>query len=461
MIEQIGAALRGRAVSSIALVREALRRAEVNADLNAFITLMPERAIAQAEQLDDELSRGEVRGPLHGVPVAIKDLVCTKGVRTTGGSRLYADYLPDHDAEVLTRLEAAGAVVFGKTGLHELAYGITSNNPHFGAVRNPWDIERIPGGSSGGSGAAVAAGICPMALGTDTGGSIRIPASFCGVIGFKPTYGVVSKRGVLPLGFSLDHIGPLAATVRDAAVTMSAIAGHDPHDPASSNRVPPDFTIPRDSSLEGVRIGRPDRFYFERLQDGVRDVLESVFRKAESMGARIARVEVPDIDDFNAVALAILLGEAAAVHESNLDRRDEIGPDVRLLLDQGRMLPASSYVNAQRLRSRFSREFAKVWDSCDVLFLPATPTVAPRIGQATVTLGSGDEDVRLLTTRCVRAINALGWPALSLPCGLADGLPVGLQIVGPAFRDDAVLRAGAALEDALPSVICPRFTSYI
>jgi aspartyl-tRNA(Asn)/glutamyl-tRNA(Gln) amidotransferase subunit A len=435
VIEQLAADLRSGAVSSVELTKDSLNRASQHGGVNAFITMIGDQALAEAKQRDSVLRRGEVLGPLHGIPVAVKDLVCMKGVRTTCGSRIFSDYVPDHDADVVVRLRQAGAVIFGKTGLHELAYGITSNNPHFGAVRNPHDPERIPGGSSGGSGAAVAAGVCSMALGSDTGGSIRIPASFCGVAGFKPTYGVVSRRGVFPLGFSLDHVGPLAASVRDCAVTMAAIADRDLG-----------WNIASEPSIKGLRIGRPENFYFDKLAAGVAAALDRSFQKAKEWGAEIIPVRVPDIEAFNAVALAILLGEAAAALEPCRSRRDEIGPDVRLLLDQGWMLPASAYVNAQRLRSRFIAEFSAVWKTCDLLFLPATPTTAPKIGEATVDIGRGPEDVRLLTTRCVRAINALGWPALVLPSGSSEGLPVGLQIVGPPLGDGAVLRCGAALE---------------
>jgi aspartyl-tRNA(Asn)/glutamyl-tRNA(Gln) amidotransferase subunit A len=435
VIEQLATALRGRAVSSVELTKDALHRARQHSNLNAFITLMDDHALAEAEQRDSELRRGEVRGPLHGIPVAVKDLFCTKGVRTTCGSRIFADYVPDHDADVVARLRHAGAVIIGKTGLHELAYGITSNNPHFGPVRNSHDPDRIPGGSSGGSGVAVAAGICAMALGSDTGGSIRIPASFCGVAGFKPTYGVVSRRGVFPLGFSLDHVGPLAANVRDCALTMAAIANRDLA-----------WDVPSEPSIKGLRIGRPENFYFDKLEPGVASALDRSLRTAQEQGAEIVLVRVPDMEAFNAVALAVLLAEAAAALEPHRSRRDEIGPDVRLLLDQGWMLPASAYVTAQRLRSRFIAEFANVWKHCDLLFLPATPTTAPKIGQTTVDIGQGPEDVRLLTTRCVRAINAVGWPALVLPCGSSYGLPTGLQIVGPPRGDGAVLRCGAAME---------------
>ena len=257
--------------------------------------------------------------------------------------------------------------------------------------------------------------------------------------GFKPTYGVVSRRGVLPLGFSLDHVGPLAASVRDCAITMAAIADRDLG-----------WSVASEPSIKGLRIGRPENFYFQKLDPPVAAALESTFRTASERGAEIVPVRVPDIEAFNAVALAILLAEAAAALEPHKSRREEIGPDVRVLLDQGWMLPASSYVNAQRLRSRFIAEFSHVWKSCDLLFLPATPTTAPKIGQTTVDIGRGPEDVRLLTTRCVRAINALGWPALVIPCGTSEGLPIGLQIVGPALADGAVLRCGAAMENETP-----------
>jgi aspartyl-tRNA(Asn)/glutamyl-tRNA(Gln) amidotransferase subunit A len=435
VIEQLATSLRGRAVSTVELTKDALHRARQHSNLNAFITLMDEHSLAEAEQRDSEIRRGEIRGPLHGIPIAVKDLFFTKGVRTTCGSRIFEDYIPDHDADVVIRLRHAGAVIIGKTGLHELAYGITSNNPHFGPVRNPHDPDRIPGGSSGGSGAAVAAGVCAMALGSDTGGSIRIPASFCGVAGFKPTYGVVSRRGVFPLGFSLDHVGPLAANVRDCALTMAAIADRDLA-----------WDVPSEPSIKGLRIGRPENFYFDKLEPGVASALDNSFGRAKERGAEIVPVRVPDIEAFNAVSLAVLLAEAAAALEPHRSRRDEIGPDVRLLLDQGWMLPASVYVNAQRLRSRFVAEFANVWKHCDLLFLPATPTIAPKIGQTTVDIGGGPEDARLLTTRCVRAINALGWPALVIPCGSSQGLPAGLQIVGPPLGDGTVLRCGAAIE---------------
>src|SRR5712692_1939036 len=254
-ILEAAAALRAQRVSAVELTNQSLERIDrLNPRLNAFITVLEESARARASEMDAELARGIDRGPLHGIPIAHKDLVLTKSVLTTAGSKLFADFVPSQDAEVAGKLSAAGAVLTGKTGLHELAYGITSNNPHYGAIRNPWDVECIPGGSSGGSGAAVAADLVPMATGTDTGGSIRIPASFCGVVGLKPTYERVSRRGVLPLGLTLDHIGPLTRTVRDAAVSFNAMAEH-----------PSGYVPPPKVDIRGLRIGLPENFYFDRL----------------------------------------------------------------------------------------------------------------------------------------------------------------------------------------------------
>ncbi len=444
---EAGAALRARKVSSAELTTSALERVErLNPATNAMQTVMGESARERARQADAELARGQARGPLHGIPVAVKDLFYTKGVRTTGGSKLFAGFVPDHDAAVVERLAQAGAVLIGKTGLHELAYGITSSNPHFGAVRNPWDRNRIPGGSSGGSGAAVAAGMVFMAMGSDTGGSIRIPASYCGTVGLKPTFGRVSRFGAMPLGFSLDHMGPLTRSVRDAAAVLNAIAGYDPRDEASSRRPLDDYMPEEEASIRGLRIGLPENFYFEHLDADVDAAVRGAFREAESRGAHVVPLRVPDIDAINAVARVILLVEASALMEPHLNRRDQFGADVLALLDQGRLLPATDYVNAQRLRRRMQLEFSKVWQHADCLLTPTTPITAPRIGETTAVIDGETEDVRLASTRLVRGINPLGLPAISIPCG-ADprGLPVGLQIVGKPFAEALILRVAQAL----------------
>ncbi len=449
-ILETAAALRRREISSAELTAAALERIErLNPATNAMQTVMTDAARERARQADEELARGEGRGPLHGIPIAVKDLFFTKGVRTTGGSRLFEDHVPDHDAAVVESLRAGGAVLIGKTGMHELAYGITSSNPHFGAVRNPWDRDRIPGGSSGGSGAAVASGMVAMAMGSDTGGSIRIPASYCGVVGLKPTYGRVSRYGAMPLGYSLDHMGPLTNSVRDAGAVLNVIAGYDPRDESSSHRPVENYVPNIEPSLDGLRIGMPENYYFERLDAEVDTAVRAAFHTAAERGAKIVPLRMPDIDAINTVARLILLAEASAVLEPYLHQRDRFGADVLALLDQGRLVPATDYINAQRLRRSMQREFAALWSRVDCLFTPTTPITAPRIGETTVTVGGESQDVRLASTRLVRAINLLGLPALSIPCG-ADhhGLPIGLQIVGPPFGEALILRVAQALVPA-------------
>jgi len=449
-IQESAAALRAKKISSVELVSESLTNvARANPKLNVFITVLDSEARSRAAAMDAELARGQDRGPLHGIPIAHKDLVKTRGIRTTAGSKLFSNFIPDEDAEVAAKLNDAGAVLVGKTGLHELAYGITSTNPHFGAVHNPWDLNRIPGGSSGGSGAAVAAGLVPFATGTDTGGSIRIPSSFCGTVGLKPTYERVSRRGVFPLGLTLDHIGPMTRTVRDAAIAFNAMAVH-----------PGFYVPPAHVDIRGLRIGLPQNYYLDRLDAEVAAAIRTSVQTAAALGARIVDIRVPDIDAINVVGRVLLLVEAVSNLRPYLDRRADFGPDVLALMDQGRLISAIDYADAQRLRRIQLREFSKLWTEVDCIFTPSTPTPAPLIGQTTLQIGATTEDVRLATTRFMRAINVLGIPSLAMPCGFTtNGLPVGLQILAAPRQEDTVLKIGAALEDALASVTrrSPRF----
>jgi aspartyl-tRNA(Asn)/glutamyl-tRNA(Gln) amidotransferase subunit A len=353
-------------------------------------------------------------------------------VRTTNGTRIFADFVPERDAVVVSRLRDAGAISIGKLNMHELAYGITSNNPHYGPVRNPHDRERIPGGSSGGSGAAVAAEIVFGATGSDTGGSIRIPASFCGTVGFKPTFNLVSTEGCFPLGSSLDHMGPLARTVEDAALMLEAMAGR-------TFRVKP---------RTDVRIGMPENFYFDDLDPEIHVAVEQSAKRAEKLGAKIVRVRVPDPDGLMSTARTILLCEAATVMLPHVKPRHEFGADVIALLDTGAKVTATEYINAVNAASRLKEAWAKQFEHFDVLLTPTIPITAPCIGQMTVQIGKKEEDTRLLTTRFCRGINLLGYPALSIPCGLSrQGLPMGLQLVGALNQDATVLSVGAALEN--------------
>ena len=450
-ITEAAAAIRTRSISSVELTQQCLRLIEKSEPkLNAFLTVTAEHALAQAKAADEELAHGVDRGPLHGVPVSLKDLFRTKGIKTTAGSLLYKDYVPDFDCAVTEKLNAAGAVMIGKTGMHELAYGVTSNNPHFGPVRNPWNPESVPGGSSGGAGASIASGTSFLAMGTDTGGSIRIPAAFCGTVGLKPTFGLVSRYGTFALGSSLDHMGPLTVSVRDAAIGLTVLAGADARDDFSVSRPAENYIPPQHASIKGLRIGVPTNFYTDRIAPAVMAQFRKTVQLAAGLGAQVEVVTVPDIAALNAIGRVILLSEASALYERLSAQREKFGADVLALIDQGRLLPATDYVNAQRLRRVFVNKFLELFQTIDVLLTPTAPTGAPKIGQASVTIDGTDEDTRLAATRLVRGINVLGFPALSIPTGLDEaGMPLSLQIVGKPFSEAAILNAGAALEDAI------------
>lgn len=450
-VREAGAALRAGRFSALELTEACLARIEqANPKLNAFLTVTADEARATARKADEELRAGLDRGPLHGIPVAHKDLFCTTGVKTTSGSKVFADYVPGFDATVVARLREAGTVLLGKTNMHEFALGITSNNPHYGPVRNPWDRERIPGGSSGGSGAALAAGLTLLATGTDTGGSIRVPASYCGVTGLKPTFGLVSKYGVFPLGFSLDHPGPMGRGVEDVALMLEAMTGHDPLDSCSARRARETYSL-EGATLRDLRFVLPANYYFEKADSEVRALVLGAAQKAEQAGAAFVMGRVPDGEQLSAIAQVTLLSEAAAVHEPYLrKRRADYGDAVRTLLETGRAIPATHYLQAQRLRKRILGVHLELLRKADFILTPATPITAPPIGAETVDVDGELHDVRILTTRTMRGVNALGLPALVLPCGWTRaGLPVGLQLIGKPFGEQALLRAGAALEAAL------------
>ncbi len=450
ILQGLHAALRARKISSRELVKEALGKiAQWNSRLNAFLTVTEDLALAQADALDRELKEGKDRGILHGIPIAHKDLVRTRGVRTTGGSKIFAGYVPTRDAAVARILMDAGAISIGKTGLHELAYGITSDNPHYGAIHNPWDLSRIPGGSSGGSAAAVAAGIVPFATGTDTGGSIRVPAALCGIVGFKPTFGRISTTGVLPLGATLDHLGPMTRTVRDAAIAFQAMAG-TPRTATAVESMVGRFVPPENLTLRGVRVGVPLNYYFERVDPEVKIAVTKAIDKAALQGAVIVELKVPDMIALTRAGAVCLLAEAASALRPYLDRRGDFGEDVLERLDQGRAILAIDYLDALRVRRRAGREFGKLWQNVDCLFTPSTPMTAPPIGAKAVTFDGQEEEVRSAGTRFTRGMNALGLPAISIPCGFSrSGLPIGLQIIAGRDRDDFVLQTAAAMEDAL------------
>ncbi len=437
-IGEAGRALRTRKISCKELIESSLKTIENDTELNAFITVTAEAARKDAVRLDAELAKRNDRGPLHGIPIGLKDLFYTLGVRTTNGSKVFADFIPNYDASVVMRLKEAGAVSLGKLNMHEMAYGVTSSNPHFGSVRNPHDRTCIPGGSSGGSGAAVAAGMVLAAMGSDTGGSIRIPASYCGTVGFKPTFDLVSRYGAFPLGLTLDHIGPLTRTVADAELVFRATADSG----LGSTGAEPD--------LQGIRIGMPSNFFNEGVDNEVAASCAKAAEAAQKAGAELVKVQVPDPAGLNVIARTVLLCEAASVLAPYHHRRADFGDDVLALLDQGTLLRATEYVQAQRIRYAMQQAWAEMFRSIDVLLTPTIPIPAPKIGQTTVLIAGVEEDTRLASTRFVRGINALGLPAISLPCGQTNaGLPIGVQLVGKAYEDSRLLCIAAGFEREL------------
>jgi aspartyl-tRNA(Asn)/glutamyl-tRNA(Gln) amidotransferase subunit A len=452
-IAEAGERIRRRALSPVELTRAYLDQIQArNADGRYYLTVLHDAALAAARTAEQEIGSGKYRGPLHGIPVALKDLVMTRGVRTTCGSRILKDWVPETDATVAARLAAAGAVLLGKLNMHEFAYGPTGVNPHYGTPSNPWGADRMPGGSSSGSGAAVAAGLCAGALGTDTGGSIRIPASLCGIVGLKPTYGRVSRAGVVPLAWSLDHIGPMTRTVEDAALLLQALAGHDPADPSTAAVPVPDYCRGLDGDPRTLRVGLVRELFFDRLDPEVRAAVEAAARALAGLGVQVEEVRLPRIHHAAPATFAIITAESMAYHEPYLrTRASEYGADVRARLLTGQFVLATQYLKAQRARQVLRAEVDGVLRGVDALLFPTTPIPAPRLEEREVAVDGVTDDVRAWLTRCTRPINLTGHPALSVPCGLTTGgLPIGLQLVGRQFDEATVLRLGHAYEAVSP-----------
>jgi len=442
--------LLARRLSPVEVVRALLERIEVD-ETNAFVTVTAEQALERASWAEGEILAGHYKGPLHGVPVALKDLIYTRGVRTTMGSALYAGHVPGHSATVARKLEEAGSILIGKTNTHEFAYGPTGDRSHFGPTKNPHDARRITGGSSGGSGAAVAANLCYGALGSDTGGSIRIPASLCGTVGMKPTFGRVSKSGVFPLSWTLDHVGPITSTVEDNALMLNALAGHDPEDPYSVELPEEDFTRDLSRGVRGARICIPRDFYFEHVDEDVEARVREATETFASLGAQVREVEIPNLWDTLHAQRLILGAEAYAVHEERLEKElESFGEEVRERLMDGERPKAYRYANARRRGVLATDEFDRALHGVDVLLTPTLPMAAPEIGQREVSIGDYEESVRSALTRFTGPTDLTGHPSLSIPGGItSSGLPVGLQLVGRRFDETTLYRFGHAYEEAV------------
>jgi aspartyl-tRNA(Asn)/glutamyl-tRNA(Gln) amidotransferase subunit A len=436
-------------VSPVEATQAALDRIEkFDRSLNGFITLLRDEALTQARVYEQEILAGRYRGPLHGVPIAVKDLFYTEGIRTTAGSRILLDFKPAYDATVITKLYDAGAILIGKLNMHEFARGATNTSSLAGACRNPWDTLRVSGGSSGGSAAAVAAGFCFGALGSDTAGSIRIPAALCGIVGLKPTYGRVSRHGVFPLSWSLDHVGPMARTVADTALMLQVIAGHDRHDPTTRTAVVPDYSAVLTKDIEGARLGIPQQFYLEQLDAEVRDSVRAALQTLERVGAQLEEVSLPLSKYAAAASRIIASAESAEVHEPFLKARSsDYTPDVRAGLLTGQLILGKHYLKAQRVRRLIRQEMTAALRRVDALVMPTVPIPAPRVGDATVGMGQETVDVTSALSRLTRPANLAGFPAISVPCGFTEGsLPVGLQLVGRPFAEATILQLAFAYE---------------
>ena len=439
-IHQAGELIRKGELSPVELTRACLERIEQTDDrLHSFILLMEEDALRQARTAESEVRSGSYRGPMHGIPFALKDLYDTAGVRTTSGSRVDLDRVPSEDATTTARLKAAGGILLGKLAMHEFALGGPDWTTPFEPARNPWNLNHITGGSSSGSGSAVASGQSPGALGSCTGGSIRGPASFCGIVGLKPTYGRVSRFGVVTLSWSQDHAGPMTRTVEDTAHMLQAIAGHDPRDPTSSRAPVPDYTLSLREDIRGVKIGLPRHYFFDpdpSVSPEVVDTVEKAVSVLEDLGAHVEEVSLPSLEHVRAANSVIMVSEAYAYHEPNLKTRpQDFGEIVRGRFRVGALMSAADYLQAQRVRTMARREFADVMKGVDLL-------VTPTMTQPAAAFDGYDPSTTVRGRSFTAPFNVTGLPAISVPCGFTeDGLPIGLQIAGKPFDEPGVIQA--------------------
>lgn len=444
--------VRSRQVSPVELVQAALQRIRaIDAGLCAYITVFEEQALQVAKGAEIMAAAGHDLGPLHGLPIALKDNIAVRGTRTTAGSKILADWLPDADATITERLRRAGAIIIGKTNMHEFAWGGTSANPHYGAVRNPWNSERFPAGSSGGSGVAVAARSCFGAVGTDTGGSIRLPAAINGVVGIRPTYGRISNHGIIPLAWSMDTAGPMTRTVEDCALMFAVMAGHDSKDAASASRACGDYSAGLDDGAKGLRIGVVPGYFFHHLQKPVHDAVQAALLTFERLGAELVEVAIDNIHGNISAQLTIESAEPSTYHQRWLrDRPGDYGDDVRTLLEVGELLLATHYLQAQRYRSLLRNEMLAAFRKVDVFVCPTLPFTATPIGATTVQIDQGvDEDMLSAIMQYTGVASLTGLPAMNVPCGFdPDGLPIGMQLIGRPFDEALLFRLGHAFQSA-------------
>jgi aspartyl-tRNA(Asn)/glutamyl-tRNA(Gln) amidotransferase subunit A len=448
----LSSAIKRKEISPVEVTSRLLDRINaINGKLNAFITVFHEEALRDARKTEKEIMNGNWKSPLHGIPIGLKDLIYTKNGKTTMGSEIYKDFVPDYDAAVVEKLRQSGAIIIGKLNTHQFAYGPTGDRSYFGEVRNPYDLTRISGGSSSGSAAAVSTALCFAALGTDTGGSIRIPSSFCGIVGMKPTFGRISKYGVYPLSWTLDHVGPMTRTVFDNAILLNVLSGYDERDPYSIKTNEEDFTRLLGRSIKGSVIGIPTTYYFENLESEVEIMVRKAVEIFKSLGADIRFIDIFKIKEIYLAQQITIKSEAYTVHKDNLQNfPEQYDPEVRERLLTGEAIKAYEYVQAQQLRNIARQEFLKVLDKVDVILTPTVPILPPKIGQREVIIKGHTEHVRNALLCLTSPTNFNGFPSISIPCGYStSGLPVGLQLIGRPFDEANLYRFAYAFEQEI------------
>jgi aspartyl-tRNA(Asn)/glutamyl-tRNA(Gln) amidotransferase subunit A len=444
-IQNLSKLISSKTLSPVDLVEATLERIDaLNEDLHAFITVMGDSARKEARNSELAISDGKYIGPLHGIPVSLKDLIYVKGIRSTSGSKILSDFVPSYDATVVRRLRDAGAIIIGMNNTHEFACGITNINPHYGSSKNPWDTSRMSGGSSGGSAVAVSAGMASGALGTDTSGSIRVPSSLCGLFGLKPTYGRVSKYGVMPLAPSIDHIGPIARTAWDTAALLQAVAGYDELDDSTLNSPVPDYLRIISETAERpekFRLGIPKEYFFDLVDSRVMDIFERCMDEMHNCGISTTSVNVNETQKIHDAWKAFRLGESAAVHSSWLNsRRNEYGSDVLAMLDRGTKITAVEYIAAQRYKKEIKDAFVSAMKGLDGLLVPTTAIGAPFLEQDTIDIDGKNTEVYVALSRLTTVFDITGLPAFNVPAGFINGhLPIGVQLVGREFDEGRLL----------------------
>lgn len=451
-VEQLAPLIKNQSISPVELTKAVLDQAEETQEkVNAYVSIYRQEAEAAAQKAVVDIRNGHYRGMYHGIPMGIKDNLYFENKRTTMGSNIHQDFISTYDATVVAQLRQAGVIFTGKLNMHEYALSITNNNPHFGPVRNPWDLSKIPGGSSGGSGAAIAVGSSVASIGTDTAGSIRIPASACGIVGLKPTRGRVSTHGVYPLSWTQDHVGPMTKTVKDAAGLLDIIAGHDEKDPASVNRSVDHYVDQITGDVQDLVIGVNEDYFFNNSDANIEKSVRDQIQMLVDRGAKVEEVKIPSLEDAEWAGFCLSVSEASTIHhDSILERPEDFGADIRGFLLSGAFPSSTDYAQALKVREQLIADFNDAFKKVDVLISPTLPIMPNDIGDDLVDLNGEKIDLLSNIIRLTGPGNLTGLPALSVPCGFNGQLPIGLQIIGPAFSESRVLNTGYAIEQMNP-----------